>query len=324
MMIQARYFGPGFAAGQPTVVIIHSVESGIVPGLGEQLALGWFRNPSNETSAHGISDPAAETDMVPDAERAWHCGTGNAYSLGFEHTGRAAFTRAEWTTPDGLKMLRLSAARTAKACRDHGIPARWLSLAQMAAGAKGLATHNDARLVWGGTTHTDPGPGFPYDLYLQYVNEALGNVPRPPVTEAPTPTPPEEDDMPTAKEIVDELLSREFTVRDASAKPEAIDKTFTLGKLIPFLVNLVSQGTRDAYALRNTDEPGKGIDKALRRVLTDDGIIGKWRLKLWDTPIDAEKPSRISFGEALRRTWKTVTGSGAASTTDATPNGEQS
>ncbi|MBN9607867.1 MAG: hypothetical protein BGO26_06755 [Actinobacteria bacterium 69-20] len=173
-LIRATHFGPAFAPGQPRQIVVHSVESEIVSGLARSLANGWFRNPANKTSAHTISDPHETIDMVQDTQRAWHCGNGNNTSLGNEHVGRARFTRVQWTTPAGLAMLRNGAQRTARQCIDHKIRPRWLSLAQLARNEDGLCTHNDMRLVRGGTTHTDPGPGFPYDLYLQMVKEAMG------------------------------------------------------------------------------------------------------------------------------------------------------
>jgi len=104
---------------------------------------------------------------------AWHCGNGNNTSVGYEHAGYAAFTRAEWTTDAGLAMLHASAKTTAKVAKALGIPGRWLSVAEVADNVQGFCTHNDMRLARGGTTHTDPGPNFPYDLYMQYVTAAM-------------------------------------------------------------------------------------------------------------------------------------------------------
>lgn len=323
--IQAKYFGPTFAPGEPRQIVIHSVESEIIDYLGEELAKGWFQNPDNQTSAHTISDPAVNTDMVNEIYRAWHCGNGNSTSLGDEHTGKAAFTTAQWTTPAGMKMLRLSAARTAKQCRDHNIRPRWLSLAQLANNEDGLCTHNDMRLVRGGTTHTDPGPGFPYALYLQMVNEELGNVPRDP---DPNPTTPTEDDMPLndadKKWLQDQmkvaaqnaiytlLLNRETDyVENDPAKPVTYD-------LLAWQKRLLRLVAAD-YA--NKPPTPSEISSALRLALSDDSIINNWRNKFWDTQINQELPSKISFGEALRRAWKTVTGGAAAgSTTSGTSN----
>lgn len=160
------------------LIVIHSVESDIKEGLGWSLATGWWQNPSNKSSVHGISDPSEAVLMAPDNRVAWHCGSGNAISWGFEHVGRAAFTTDQWLTNGdgrGLQSLRNSARETAKLAKKFGIPARWLKLQEIKDGKAGFCTHNDMRLVYGGTTHTDPGPGFPYALYMQLVQQYLGD-----------------------------------------------------------------------------------------------------------------------------------------------------
>src|SRR5690606_20584217 len=49
----------------------------------------------------------------------------------------------------------------------HGITPRRLTIAEMKAGRlSGVITHNDMRLAWGGTDHTDPGPNFPMNHLL--------------------------------------------------------------------------------------------------------------------------------------------------------------
>lgn len=173
-LILAASFGPALSG--PRQIVIHSVESEITAGLAESLARGHFRDPSHQTSAHTIADQTAEIQLVPYDQRAWHCGNGNSTSIGKEHCGRAAFSLEQWTTPDGLAMLRRSARESALICKRFDIPPRWLSVVQVANNDRGFCTHNDMRLGRGGTTHTDPGPNFPYDTYLQLVREELGTA----------------------------------------------------------------------------------------------------------------------------------------------------
>jgi hypothetical protein len=47
-------------------------------------------------------------------------------------------------------------------------------LQQIRNGESGFCTHADITLTLGGTTHTDPGPGFPYSIFMQMVNEWSG------------------------------------------------------------------------------------------------------------------------------------------------------
>lgn len=195
-----KHYGP--ALGEVRQIVIHSVESGVTGGVGWSLMNGWWQNPSNQSSVHGIADPADFVYSVPDTQRAWHCGNGNSTSVGYEHAGRAAFSAQDWITPDAVKMLNNSAREIAKVGARHGIPRRWLSIAQLAANEKGYCTHNDMRIARGGTTHTDPGPNFPYKLYMQLIDQwTAGAVVNPGGNPNPQPTGPQiggaesEDDM---------------------------------------------------------------------------------------------------------------------------------
>lgn len=237
-MIRSIHYGPAFTNSEPRQIVIHSVESEIVAGLARSLANGWFRNPANQTSAHNIADPREQIDMVSDRQRAWHCGNGNSTSWGKEQVGRARFTRAQWTTPLGMAMLRNSATDAARRCKEAGIPARWLSLTQLANNEKGFCTHNDMRIVRGGTTHTDPGPGFPYDLYMDLVRRALGQDEG-------------DDDMPSAKEIADEILNRQYKVTDPYLASIGRDPyvEMTIPQMLAASVQYNGTQTRDLLAL---------------------------------------------------------------------------
>lgn len=173
---QAYSFG-GPVAG-PRVIVVHSTECPMTAGIAAALAgPNWFGGPKAGTSAHIIADPSGAVEMVHDSNIAWHVGPGgNGFTWGAEHAGRASFTAAEWGTAEGKAMLTASATAAAKVAKAHGIPARWLSIAQLRAGASGFCSHNDIRLAFGGTTHTDPGPNFPYAYYMQQVKAALGGA----------------------------------------------------------------------------------------------------------------------------------------------------
>jgi len=138
------------------------------------LARNWFGRPASQggagTSAHDIFDPADGVMMVPADHIAWHVGPGaNGFTRGSEHCGSVNLTREEWLSPNGQSMLDRSARYNAAACVRDGVQPRWLTLTQLAARQSGFCTHNDIRLVFGGTTHSDPGPNFPYGWYMDRV-----------------------------------------------------------------------------------------------------------------------------------------------------------
>lgn len=177
--VQAWARGGPFAI-PPNIVVVHAAECPIRAGFARSLAAWFARSPADDgpgTSAHTFADPAEVVEMVHAETIAYHVGpAGNPVSRGEENAGYTSYTREQWTTPDGLAMLRVSARNVAARCAALGVPVRWLSLTQVVQAAHthrpadgGICTHNDIRLALGGTTHTDPGAGYPYDIYLDMV-----------------------------------------------------------------------------------------------------------------------------------------------------------
>ena len=80
---------------------------------------------------------------------------------------RGTESREEWLKFD--LMLRVGAARDAQVALDRGIPVRKIDYKQLRNGERGFFGHHDTALAWGQTDHVDPGPGFPWDVYLGYV-----------------------------------------------------------------------------------------------------------------------------------------------------------
>lgn len=192
----AKVFGGRLRA---TVVVIHCTESDNNSGTAESLAgPNWFGGPAG-TSAHRMFDRDSGVEMVRRSTVAFHAGPrGNTVGRSYEFCGQVAWSAAKWREPAQLNMLRLAAPYIAEdlveitGSRQAAIAAcRWLSLVQLAKGEHGLCTHNDIRLALGGTTHSDPGPRFPYAELLAYVLAEL------------TGTATQEDDM--AQADIDEI-----------------------------------------------------------------------------------------------------------------------
>lgn len=97
----------------------------------------------------------------------WSTGNkGNNVLLHVSFVAQARWSRAEWLAQD--RMLDAGASVVAHWCSRYNIPVRKVS----AAGLPGLVGHADTR-VWGGTDHTDPGDGFPWDVFISKVNRHL-------------------------------------------------------------------------------------------------------------------------------------------------------
>jgi hypothetical protein len=128
-------------------VIIH-VTQGSYAG-----TISWFQNPDAQVSAHYVvrSADGEVTHMVADADTAWHARSGNAYGIGIEHEG--FIDDPSWFTD---AMYRSSAALTSWLCDTYGIPKD----------RTGIVGHSEVP----GNDHTDPGPNWNWDYYIQLVN----------------------------------------------------------------------------------------------------------------------------------------------------------
>lgn len=321
-----NYDSPGGKRSQ--LIVVHDVEAPLAQSYADSLAgPAWFGSTKAQTSAHYLVGPSYAIQMVAEEDRAWHCGpAGNIISIGIEQTGYAAYSRADWTTPDGLQQINTLAALMSDIAQRHGgsrSPQR-ASNAQIqtyAAGGSlpgGVAwcTHHQITQALGGTTHTDPDPSYPYDL-LQAALDTLGQstAPRPPVNEAPNPTPPEEDDMPTADEIVTALLARKITVRDPmETDPAKVEKTLTVEQLIAAGYSRDGMAARDAYAVRNATE-AKAIRATVDAALQDPANGDKIGLRVWAQKITG---TTLGAGDILGRLF------GRGRQTDTAANGSES
>jgi len=114
--------------------------------------------------------------------RAQHVGSreGNDRGISYEITGSNGKSRSWWLRNVAWGKL---ASQIRADCDVHGIEPRLLSIGQIKAGRlTGIITHNQARLAWGHTTHTDPGPNFPMDYLLEQVRGSAA----PPPAQAPS------------------------------------------------------------------------------------------------------------------------------------------
>jgi hypothetical protein len=180
----------GANRGRPTFGVFHTMETPLRAGYAASLSRYAAGGPG--VSWHYSVDPAETWGVLPDAVVGWHVGTANTRSMGLEQSGRAAMTRAEWLTDDAMAQHHRSAEVVRHARDEYGIGMYLMSDQQLrdAHAGKivgGWATHDQCRRVIGGTTHTDPGSGWPADVVLQL---AAGAVPAPVPPPAPAPVPP--------------------------------------------------------------------------------------------------------------------------------------
>lgn len=193
--IQARWYRQG--GNDPvTRVVLHDMEYPEKPDAAEAVAQ-MFATTDREASAHYCVDNNSVVGCVHETDIAFHAPP-NTGSVGIEHAGYARQTTGDWLDAYGAAMLRdHSAPLVRDICSRHGIPLTWLSVDDLKANpkAKGITSHNNVSRAFGQSTHTDPGPNFPYDQYMAWVRQD----PTPP----PAPTT-EEDDMDFIVNVTDD------------------------------------------------------------------------------------------------------------------------
>lgn len=122
-------------------------------------------------SSHFYCDGHAVIQSLDTVSRAGHAGSsqGNENAVAVEIAGTNDKSRQWWLDNVAWDLL----GRVLRdVCVAYGIVVRRVPVAEMQrdAHANGFYSHNDMRLAWGGTTHDDPGPNFPWDKLFAAVS----------------------------------------------------------------------------------------------------------------------------------------------------------
>lgn len=198
-----QYVAPrSYTLGRPhpvQLIVIHTTEGSAHAGSAEDGAEYDVRR-TDGTSAHYYVDSDSIVQCVQTSNIA-HTAMpqGNRRGIHYELCGKAGWTADVWAGEYAIAMLRRAAKQAARDARKWGIPIRHATIGQMRVGEKGFCGHDDVRLAWNQTTHTDPGKNFPWQLFIAMVSKAYEEM------YAPKPA---EDDMPTAAQVVDEIEKR--------------------------------------------------------------------------------------------------------------------
>lgn len=156
------------------LIILHTMENPEKPDGAENVA-AWFAGKyAPQASAHYCLDCDSVVQCVKDSDTAWAAPGANHNGIQLEHAGRANQTSEQWSDAYSEAMLRLSANLVAELCRTHNVPLQWVSSAGLKNGERGLTTHVSVSEAFRKSDHTDPGPNFPFDRYLEMVKEAYG------------------------------------------------------------------------------------------------------------------------------------------------------
>lgn len=173
LFIEARNFTRvGSPARKIDVVVVHTMEAPEKPDTAENVARWFAGSSAPKASAHYCVDANSIVQCVRDEDVAWAAPGCNHNGLQIEHAGYARQGRAGWADAYSQNMLRLSAGLAGRSCRRYGIPVRWLTVADLKNGRRGITSHANVSAAFKKSNHTDPGGDFPVDLYLRWVRDA--------------------------------------------------------------------------------------------------------------------------------------------------------
>lgn len=163
--IAARYKG---GPQTPKAIVIHATVSSDNAGTAMAIAKWWNGSNSPKTSAHYIVDPKTVIQCVGDRTVAYHCGS-NTGTIGIELCDEQTGPASRWSDADSTAIIKRAATLTAQLCLAYGIAVKRPSIAELKAkGKHGIYGHNDSRLAFGNTSHTDPRD-FPWAKFLSLV-----------------------------------------------------------------------------------------------------------------------------------------------------------
>lgn len=151
-------------------IVLHSTEGGTAESVAR------FFATTAEASTQLVVDDKECWRMVPDLVIPWGAPGANTGGLHIEQCGYAHWSKDEWLRHSST--LSRSAAKAARWAHMYGIPLRWVGPIGLKLGRKGVTTHADASKAFPppGGGHTDPGPGFPKDVWMRWAQDYLRQI----------------------------------------------------------------------------------------------------------------------------------------------------
>lgn len=146
-------------------VAIHTTE-----GIMDARDLGYYWQRIDSASSHAGCDNEKTVTYVDPEYASWTLLNGNRRSVNMEICGWARWTREEWLGPQRGRLVQ-AANWARQMCDRFGIPKRYIGSDGVAKGEAGIIGHVDYTRGTGDGTHWDPGPGFPWDVFISLVNQ---------------------------------------------------------------------------------------------------------------------------------------------------------
>ncbi len=152
-------------------IVLHSAEGDTAKGTAI-----YFTTQASGGSAHLCVDDDECYRTLRNIDIPWAAPGANTAGLHIEQAGHAAWTSAQWRKHD--MTLRRAAYKTALHCDFFGIPTTFRTHLGLRRNLPGITTHWEVTQAFSdGVGHTDPGKGWPRDLFMRYVREyAVGEL----------------------------------------------------------------------------------------------------------------------------------------------------
>ena len=213
--IEARHHG---GRQTPKAIVLHGTVSSDNPGTARAIA-EWWRSPSSPvTSAHYVQDPKKLIQCVGDHTVAYHCGY-NTGSIGWEFCDQQVGPATRWNDLDSRRILKRSARGVAQLCLAYGIEPKRPTIKELRRkGPHGIYSHNDSRLAFGHTTHSDPRD-FPWPRFMRMVRQEIAEI-----REAAEP-----DRLPRKSDLTFAHVSMKFSDSRAEMRAD-LEKIFGQGR----------------------------------------------------------------------------------------------
>ncbi len=158
-----------------SAITIHTVQ-GSYSG-----CIAWFQNCNSNVSAHYVirSSDGQVTQMVRESDKAWHVGSENPYTIGYEHEGYVSnpawYTDAMYRSSANLTRDVLASGYGIDGHRTAYYP--WTATTNYnQAGVPGSCNRIKGHQHFPNQTHTDPGEFWDWDFYYKLINE--GTLPQ--------------------------------------------------------------------------------------------------------------------------------------------------
>jgi len=172
--IPAAHQGPVRNGERIDWLVVHDMEAPEKPKVARTVALWFASSSAPKASAHYCVDDTETIQCVKENVVAWAAPGANRRGIHVELPGYARQSAEEWIDEYGMRLLNNAADLIFDICTRHDIPFQKLSPEDLKNGHRGLCGHVDVTNAFnGGKGHTDPGPHFPWDLFIQMLRDRM-------------------------------------------------------------------------------------------------------------------------------------------------------